>query len=240
MKRAATIGLALVALAVPASASADTTATILGANINAKGTQVSVTNVQVKFDSCGGYDPYVGFGGCGALAGVVPASVTCPADAGGVQELWRVDPVGYGSGGVKTFDSGAQSVAVSAPVAHRVCAYSIVSNSGGSILPASQGDPILRADAVTPAPTPPPKLIRRSKATSISGSLLKKKYGKRWTKGTARHNKCKLTGSDDFRCDVSWNYEQKHFAGFTIVDGDRSAAHKTDKVKVKSHKRHRR
>lgn len=143
----------LTAFVSPALAA--TTATITGANINQAGTEVSVSNVKVSFDSCGGFDPAVGFTGCGAIAGVIPASNICPKNGDGIQELWKQPAAVYASEGPKAFNSGTRTVAVDDPVAHRICAYSYLTNTGGNLISASETPPVLRGDALTPAPTPP-------------------------------------------------------------------------------------
>jgi hypothetical protein len=150
MKRLiAAAGLLTLALAVPGVAQAATTGSIVGANINSAGTQVSVSNMSITFDSCGGSDPGTfGIGGCGALGGVVPASQTCPAGGVGIQTLWDHFPGYTFSSGPATFNSGARSVPVSSPVAYRVCLYSYFDSTNYG-----RTTPGLRADALTPAPT---------------------------------------------------------------------------------------
>jgi hypothetical protein len=138
---------AVIALAVPGVAHAAVTGTITGANIDPAGTQVSVSNMSVTFDSCGGSDPSTfGIGGCGVMAGVVPASQTCPA--GGIQNLWEDFPGYTFSTGSKTFNSGPRSVAVSSPVAYRICLYSFFQSTNYG-----RTTPGLRADAITPTPS---------------------------------------------------------------------------------------
>src|SRR5690349_8339837 len=107
--RAGVIGvLAAAFLALPATASAYTYGTVSGANIDRAGTTVSVTNLRVDFDECGGsYPPQFGFpggfGGCGAQAGVVPAFETCPSDGNGAETLWDQGGTLYASEGPRTY-----------------------------------------------------------------------------------------------------------------------------------------
>lgn len=145
----AALAVAATLLAVPGVARAAVTGTIVGANIDPAGTQVSVSNMNVTFDSCGGSDPTTfGIGGCGALAGIVPALQTCPAGGMGIQNLWDHFPGFTFSSGPASFNSGARSASVSSPIAYRVCLYSYFDSTNYG-----RTTPGLRADAITPSPT---------------------------------------------------------------------------------------
>ena len=162
------------ALTVPAVAQATVTGTIVGANIDSAGTTVSVSNMSVTFDSCGGSDPSTfGIGGCGVMAGVVPASQTCPA--GGIQNLWEDFPGYTFSTGSKTFNSGPRSAAVSSPVAYRICLYSFFQSTNYG-----RTTPGLRADAMTPTPTPASAGGTGKRAAAL------KKCKKKFPKGPSR------------------------------------------------------
>lgn len=133
-------------LTVPAAAQADT-GTISGATINPEGTLVSVSNMTVVIDNCPFFDPLAGNSGCGAEAGVVPAFSVCPSGGVGIQSLWSA--LRAGTVGSRTMSSGARSVAVSSPVAYRVCLYGVhFSQNYGEVYR-------LRAEALTPTPIPP-------------------------------------------------------------------------------------
>jgi hypothetical protein len=138
---AAIVGLLL----LPAAAHADG-GSISGATINSEGTQVSVSNMTVSIESCPSLDLLAGAAGCGAEARVVPASNTCPDGANGGLSLWSADRAG--TSGSRTMTSGPRSVAVSSPVAYRICLYGVhySQNFGESIA--------LQAFAVTATPTP--------------------------------------------------------------------------------------
>jgi hypothetical protein len=132
-------------LIVPAAAYADG-GSISGAAIDSQGTQVSVSNMTVSIDSCPSIDALLGSAGCGAEARVVPASDPCPAAASGGLNLWSADRTG--ASGSRTMTSGPRSVAVSPPVAYRVCLYGVHYSQNFGEMTA------LQAFAVTLAPAP--------------------------------------------------------------------------------------
>jgi len=168
----------ITALGVPGAAQAAIIGTILGANIDPAGTQVSVSNLRVEFDSCGGSDPSTfGIGGCGALAGIVPASQTCPAGGAGIQLLWDHFPGFTFSSGPATYNSGPRSASVPSPVAYRVCLYSYFNSTNYG-----RTTPALRADTTTPSPSPTQSHPSGRRAAAIK--KCKKKY-----RGKARAEK---------------------------------------------------
>jgi hypothetical protein len=164
-------------LIVPAAARADG-GSISGATIDSQGTQVSVADMTVTIDSCPSIDGLLGAAGCGAEARVVPASDACPLSAGGGLNLWSADR--FGTSGGRTMTSGPRSIAVSSPVAYRVCLYGVhySQNYGEQIA--------LQAFAVTPAPTPTGKQPSGSSGGSDARATAIRKCKKRLPKGPRR------------------------------------------------------
>lgn len=226
-------GIAVIAaLAAPVSASAATTGTVSGATIDSAGTRVSVSNMQLVFDSCGGVDPFAGITGCGPLAGLVPASQACPSGGSGMQTIWDPGPNNYVTAGTRTFNSGPVSAAVPSPVAYRVCLYSyLVSQNYGRTTPA------LRAEAITPSPSPPapapPGGLTKPQATQAAVSALVGKYGRRYKRGKRKQMKCSETATGSFKCAVGWKYKRRRYEGVVIVSGSPSNPDTLIRVKGK-------
>jgi hypothetical protein len=236
LKRTLLAAAMIAALASPASASGANSGEITGVTIDASGTAIRIQNVRVTTDSCPFFDEFAGFTTCGAEAGLVPASQTCPSQGTGMLHLWSAGQAATGAG--RTMNSGSLVGAVPTPSQYRVCAY---------LLRASENfgeNRIFVAEALSPVPSPPqqppatgppaspaadppaapstqppasPPTLSPTLAKQSAKSGLAKRFGKSYRKGKRRKLSCKRSAPTKIRCKANWRYDGKRRKASVVV-----------------------
>ena len=209
------LGCLVVAMALPALAIAHA-AWITGGTANADWTQGKVDNMALAMDECAS-SPTCRWE---AVAGVMPmARGNCPSDwaAGadsGFSTFWRS---GYQlDDGV--VHSGPQQFALDGTAGQRVCLYLERSYPDGSRASFRWSSKQLQVpSAPPPTDEPPPAQLTSDVAQREARQALKRRFGRRFTRGDLRRLRCVEGSQSEYDCAVKWTYRQRRYTGDVLI-----------------------
>lgn len=221
----------VVASTIPALAMAHA-AWITGASANADWTQGRVDNMALVMDDCGSLP-------CQwkAVAGVMPMNRgNCPSDwaagpANGFSTFWESD-YQFDNGPVH---SGAQQFALDGTVGQRVCLYLERSFPDGSRSTSRWSSRQLQGPSAPPSADEPPPTgdpaaaeLTRKRAKLEAKQALKRRFGRKFTRGELRRLRCVTRQTSEFECAVAWTYKQRKYTGDVLVTSSAGGQIATD------------